>query len=105
MKAKELLLSLPEKFKSEGLEKDNAIFHFLIEGNDGGDYTVNIINGICTVNEGISGDADCKIKATEENLTKIINKELKAEMALFTGKLKISNLGVMMKYAKNFGLM
>ena len=105
LKPKDLILSLPNKFDGTGLEEESAIFNFNITGTEGGDYTVSIDKGVCTVVEGMSDSADCTIKSSEENLTKIINKDLNAQMALFTGKLKISNLGIMMKYAKKFGLM
>lgn len=105
MTAKELILSLPEKFNGEGLEEEIAKFHFNIDGDEGGEYTVHIENGQCKVEEGLAGDADCTIKSKDKTLNKIINKELNAQMALFTGKLKISNLGTMMKFAKRFGLM
>ena len=105
MTAKELILSLPEKFNGEGLEGEIAKFHFNIDGEEGGEYTVHIENGQCNVLEGLEGDADCTIKSKDKTLNKIISKDLNAQMAMFTGKLKISNLGVMMKFAKRFGLM
>jgi len=105
MNAKQLILSLPEKFDSSGMENENAKFHFDIAGDEGGIYTVDIVDGVCSVKEGKDGDPDCTIKSKAEVLNKIINKDLNAQMALFTGKLKISNLGIMMKFAKRFGLM
>lgn len=106
MTAKELIMKLPEKFVAESVAPDaETVFHFRIKGEGGGDFTARIKDQKCEVVEGLEGDAKCVVKASDKNLLKVVNKELNAQMAVFTGKLKISNLGEMMKYAKTFGLM
>jgi len=105
MQAKEFLLNLPNQVKPEVIEGHNTNFHFLLDGDDGDAFTMQIIDGVITAEEGLHGEAKCVVKSSSENMTKLINKDLKPLMAIMTGKLKISNQGEMLKYAKILGLM
>lgn len=106
MTARELLLALPEKFNSEAAaDKPETTFHFKISGDGGGDFTAHLKDGKCEVQEGLTGEAKCVVSATNEVFTNIISGKQNPQMAVMMGKLKISNLGEMMKYAKLFGLM
>ena len=67
--------------------------------------TVQLDNGKMSVSEGLSGEAACKVSASAATLGKLLSRDLNPMMAMMTGKLKISNPGEMMKYAKIFGLM
>ncbi|MFN0213099.1 MAG: SCP2 sterol-binding domain-containing protein [Saprospiraceae bacterium] len=99
---KQFLFSIPEKVAPEVVEGLSTLFHFDVA--DSGQYTVKLDNGKFEVSEGLTGEATCKVTASAETLSKILSGELNAQMAFFTGKLKITNLGEMMKYAKIFGL-
>lgn len=101
--AKQFLFSLPEKVAPEAVEGLSTLFHFDIK--DSGEYTVQLDNGKLTVNEGLTGDPNCKVSTSAESLGKLISKDLNPMMAMMTGKLKISNPGELLKYAKMFGLM
>lgn len=105
MNAKDFLLALPEKTSKDVLEGHNTRFHFILSGDEGGEVTMAIKDGVLTSAEGLEGEPTCVVKATSENLTKLIKKELNPMMALLTGKLKISNQSEMLKYAKILGLM
>ena len=105
MNAKEFLLALPEKSNKDVLEGHNTNFHFILSGDEGGEITMNIKDGVLTSTEGLVGEPTCVVKSKEVNLTKLIKKELNPMMAILTGKLKISNQGEMLKYAKILGLM
>ncbi len=100
---KEFLFSLPAKVKPEAIEGLSTLFHFDIA--DSGTYTVKLDDGKLDVSEGLNGDAECKVTASAETLKKLLSKDLNPMMAMMTGKLKISNPGEMLKYAKIFGLM
>jgi putative sterol carrier protein len=100
---KDFLFSLPTKVKPEVVEGLSTLFHF--DMGDAGTFTVQVDNGEIEVSEGLNGDAKCKVTTTAEVLTKLLSKELNPMMAMMTGKLKISNPGVMLEYAKIFGLM
>ena len=100
---KEFLLGLPAKVKPEAVEGLSTLFHFDIA--DAGTFTIHLDEGKMKVSEGLEGDPACKVTASAETLTKILSKDLNPMMAMMTGKLKISNPGEMLKYAKIFGLM
>ncbi len=101
--AKEFLFSLPQKANPDALEGLNTLFHF--EVADSGNYTVRLADGKLSVSEGLEGDASCVVKTSAESFSKLVSGDLNPMMAMMTGKLKISNPGEMLKYAKIFGLM
>ncbi|MBU6343292.1 MAG: SCP2 sterol-binding domain-containing protein [Bacteroidetes bacterium] len=103
MDAKSYLLSLPEKVKPEVIEGLNTIFHFDVA--DSGEYTIRIDDGVMRALEGYEGEPNCKVTTSADNFSKLLSGELNPMMAMMTGKLKISNPGEMLKYAKMFGLM
>ena len=105
MNINEFIKTLPEKVNQDAIAGHNTRFHFDIAGEEGGQFTVSIDDGIMNAQEGIHGDAKCVVKAKAEHLSSILKGEINPMTAVFTGKLKISNPGEMMKYAKIFGLM
>jgi putative sterol carrier protein len=100
---KQFLFSLPEKVAPEAVEGLSTLFQFDV--TDEGQYTVKLDNGKFEVSEGFSGEPNCKVTASSETLSKLLSRDLNPMMAMMTGKLKISNPGEMLKYAKIFGLM
>lgn len=100
---KEYLFSLPAKVNADALEGLNTIFHFDI--SDAGQFTVQVTDGKLSVSEGLSGDPVCKVGTSAASFSKLLSGDLNPMMAMMTGKLKISNPGEMLKYAKMFGLM
>lgn len=106
MTAKEFIMGFPSRIKPEALEgKGDTCFHFKISGEDGGDFTAVAQNGQFSVKEGLEGDAKCVITASDKDLMAIIKGEQNPMTAIMFGKLKISNLGEMTKFAKPLGLM
>jgi putative sterol carrier protein len=106
MTAKEFILGLPVQVNPEALAgKPDTTFHFKLDGEGGGDFTAAIKSGKLEIAEGLQGEANCVVTSTAQVLMEIIRKERNPQMALFTGKLKVSNLGEVMKYGKAFGIM
>jgi putative sterol carrier protein len=105
MDVKKFLLELPENLHPSVIEGHNTCFHFDLTGEGGGQYTITIIDGKCTTSEGLEGESKCKVTASVETLNGLLDKSINPMMAVFSGKLKISNQGEMLKYAKIFGLM
>lgn len=91
------------KVKPEVIEGMTSRFHFDVDG--AGQFTVNLADGKLDVSEGLHGDPSCKVTATAATLSGLLSGETNPMMAMMTGKLKISNPGEMLKYAKIFGLM
>lgn len=103
MDVKQFLFDLPSKVAPSAIEGMSTLFHF--DMGDSGAYTVQLDNGKMDVSEGLSGEPTCKVTTTAETLSKVISGDTNPMMAMMTGKLKISNPGEMLKYAKIFGLM
>lgn len=100
---KEFIFSLPGKVSPDALEGQNSVFHF--DFGDAGIYTVALNDGKLDVAEGLQGEPSCTVKTSAESFNKILSGDLNPMMAMMTGKLKISNPGEMLKYAKMFGIM
>jgi putative sterol carrier protein len=99
----EFLHNLPHRVNPDAIEGQSSVFHFNI--NDEGVYTVRLDDGKLEVTDGLHGDPECIVTSTAETFSKVLTGDLNPMMAMMTGKLKISNPGVMLKYAKIFGLM
>lgn len=101
----DFLQGLPQKVNAHVLEGMNTIFHFDLEGEGGGQVTIQVNLGHMTVEKGLVGEPNCKILAKEEDFKKVLKGELNPMMAILTGKLKITNQMEMMKFAKLLGWM
>ncbi|MFZ4544873.1 MAG: SCP2 sterol-binding domain-containing protein [Saprospiraceae bacterium] len=100
---KDFFDKLPGKINADAVEGMSSVFHFDI-GADG-QYTLSLNDGKLSVEEGLVGEPSCKVTSSKSTLEGLLNKDVNPMMAMMTGKLKISNPGEMMKYAKIFGLM
>ena len=105
MTTRELLYGLPAKVSPSALEGLATVFHFDIDGGSGGQYTINVADGKINVEEGLIGEPKCVVRASDQNFINLVTCELNPMVAILTGKVKISNQGEMIKYAKIFGLM
>ena len=105
MTSRDFIYRLPSKISPQAIEGHDTTFHFDLEGENGGQYTVKVLNGKVDVTDGLSGEPTCVIRASDENFMKLIHGDLNPMMAVLTGKVKISNQGEMLRKAKIFGLM
>ncbi|MFQ5448856.1 MAG: SCP2 sterol-binding domain-containing protein [Saprospiraceae bacterium] len=103
--AKGFITALPDNVPQEYLAQVDTNFHFDIEGEGGGQFSVIVKDNKIEVFEHFEGEPNCVIKAKEQNFLKLLRGELNPMMAVFSGKLKVSDPGEVMKYAKIFGLM
>jgi alpha-methylacyl-CoA racemase len=99
---RDIITSIPKRFRPEKAGTQKLTFHFDISGEEGGAYTVAIFEGSCELNIGLNGEADCVIKAKAEVYTQIELGKTNPQMALMMGKIKVSNLGKMLEFAKLF---
>jgi alpha-methylacyl-CoA racemase len=95
----QVLDSIPQRFREEKAEGYEALFHF-----DLGEVkrTVTIANGKCSVQDGLHGTPTCVVRAKEDIYLSLELGELNPQMALMTGKVKVSDLSEMMRFAKCF---
>ncbi len=102
MTAKEILYSLESRFITDRWNGKNVTYHLLLEGENGGDFTVQVQDGKCTVQEGLMGTPDCIVKSSAKTYEEIETGKTKAQVALFMGKLKISNIPLMLQFTEMF---
>jgi putative sterol carrier protein len=105
MTSSEFIHSLPARVNPDAIANMQTVFHFDVEGEGGGQYTVVLNDGKMEVSPGLIGDSKCLVKTNNDNFMAVINGTLNPLMAIMMGKLKINNQGEMLKYAKIFGLM
>ncbi|MDP1921033.1 MAG: SCP2 sterol-binding domain-containing protein [Myxococcales bacterium] len=88
------------------LAKDiNAVVHFSISGDGGGDWTLDCTKTEGWVTPGKVGESKMTIMAASADFEKIINKQMNAQMAAMQGKLKFKpmDMALAMKLAKLMG--
>ena len=94
--------SLTQKVKPEDLEGIDTQINFDLKGRN---MYVTVKDGKIETGEGLVEGAEVNITVKEEDLLSIIGGQTNPMMAMMMGKLKISNPGAMLKYAKILGLM
>ena len=98
MTAREIILALPERLKQEEAAGQSGIFQFQLEGETGGEFTVTVADGKCDVQEGLQGEPSCLISALATDFEDAELGRVNRQMAVMMGKIKISNLGEMLKF-------
>jgi putative sterol carrier protein len=108
MAIKDILeVEIPKRLAAKPeLAKDiNAVVHFTISGDGGGDWTLDCTKTDGWVSAGKNGESKMTIMAAAADFEKIINKQMNAQMAAMQGKLKFKpmDMGLAMKLAKLMG--
>lgn len=98
----ELFAGLPARLKAAQAGALSSVFHFDIVGPTGGQYTVALANGACTVDKGLQGDAKCLVNVADTVYMDIELGRTRPEMAFMAGQIKISNLPEMMTFMQLF---
>lgn len=99
---------LPAKITAKPeLAKDiNAVVHFKITGEGGGDWTLDATKTEGWITPGINGESKMTVYADAPTFEKVVKKQLNAQMAVMSGKVKIkpmSDMGLVMKVGKLIG--
>lgn len=102
--AREIVHSLPQRFRPERIEEEdvNAVFHFNLSGPHGGEFTVAIKEGACWVNDGLHGEPNCIISAVDSVYEDIELGRMNPQMAFMMGKIRASNVMELMKFIGYF---
>ena len=81
----------------------NAAVSFDLAGENGGQWTVKIANGTCTVEEGLADGADATISMDGKDYVDMMTGKLNPMMAFMGGKVKVSgDLNTVMKFQTMF---
>lgn len=101
--AREIIQSLEQRFRPERIEDNyETVIHLDIEGKNGGQFTAKVENGNCQISDGLLGEPKCTVKTSDTVYEEIELGKRSPEMAVMMGKIKISNLNEMLRFAKLF---
>lgn len=101
--AKEIIQSLPLRLKAGAGIGIDIYYHFDISGERGGKFTVTVNNGVCKVQDGFIGtEPKCVVATTDTVYEEVETGKTNAQMALMFGKIKVTNVGSLIKFAEMF---
>jgi alkylation response protein AidB-like acyl-CoA dehydrogenase/putative sterol carrier protein len=101
--ARDIIYSLPQRLKADKVD-DTALhrFHFKLEGDTGGNFTVTLKDKTVTVLDGLVDEPTCEIKAKASDYEDLEHGRGNPQMMFMMGKIKVSNLGEVMKFVTYF---
>ena len=100
--ARQILASAPSRFRPEKANGLHLTFHFIIIGDENFELSLLINDSACTLYEGLKDTPTCVIKTSAKTYIELETGKANPQMALMTGKVKVSNISEMMKFAKCF---
>lgn len=100
--ARQILASAPSRFRPEKAHNLHLVFHFIITGDENFELSVIVSDAACTFVEGLSGTPTCVVKTSAKTYIELETGKANPQMALMTGKVNVSNISEMMKFAKCF---
>ena len=82
---------MPERLKSkpEVAQKINSTYKFVITGDGGGTWVIDLTKDGGVITQG-EGDAKCTITMAAPDFVEIVNGKLNPQMAFMSGKLKVA---------------
>jgi len=100
--ARQILASAPVRFRPEKAQNIRSTFHFIITGDENFEVSLIINDGKCVLEEGLKNNPDCVVKTSAKTYVELETGKANPQMALMMGKIKVSNISEMMKFAKCF---
>lgn len=103
MTAKEIIYTLPERFKADKVD-DHAlhVFHMKLDGETGGEFTIDVKDKNVIVQDGLVGAPTCVITAKATDYEDLELGRGNPQMMFMMGKIKVTNLGEVMKFITYF---
>jgi NAD(P)-dependent dehydrogenase (short-subunit alcohol dehydrogenase family)/putative sterol carrier protein len=86
---KDVFEKMPGAFQAGSAGGAAVVFQYCISGDGGGDWSVDIKNGACTVASGIHASPTCTLKINSGDFLDLMNGKVNAMKAYTSGKLKI----------------
>lgn len=92
MSVEQSFASLAEKINADprAIGGFHAVYHFLLRGEDGGDYQVTFAGHRATYQRGTPDQAQCTVALSAADFIKLVHGKLNPAAALIMGKLKIT---------------
>ncbi len=101
--AREIVLSLKERFRPEKAEQGfETVFHLDISGEGGGQFTVKIADGTLIIEEGLNDVPKCTVTTKDSTYEDMEWGRTNAQMAVMFGKVKVSDLGEILDFIPLF---
>lgn len=101
--AREIVYSLPERLKTDKVDESvSSVFHFKLDGETGGEFTAVLQGKAVQVSDGLNGEATCVITAKASDYEDLELGRGNPQMMFMMGKIKVSNLGEVMKFITYF---
>ena len=92
---------LPAKLTPESAADVGANFQFIIDGDGGGAWAVNLAEPSEWIQEGNDDNADCTIAMKESDFLGIVEGKTNPQMAFMMGKIRVTgNLALSLKLPK-----
>lgn len=102
MTAEALIRSLPDRLRPERAEGVAATVHYVIAGAEPADWTIRVADGECTATAGHDGEPDCVVRTDAATYVGLETGADNPQVAFMTGRLKVSNVAVMLRFVKLF---
>lgn len=102
MTALAIVLSLPQRFRPEKWNGKTMQVQLDFSEPQALQYLVTVSEKGCSLESGVSDSADCVVRCSGENYAKMEMGELNPQWALMSGKVKVSNVAMMLEFTKQF---
>ena len=100
--AKQILDSIPQRFRPEKAQGFDTVFHFDISGDENLQYTVQISSGTCHIQQGLIGESNCTVTTSAATYIALETGTANPQLALMNGQVQVSNIAAMMQFSKCF---
>ncbi len=87
---KEFFDALPSQFDAEAAEGLAAVYQFDLSGPQGGQYYVEIQDGVCAVSPGVHPEPHVVFSMSDEDCLQILHGQLDGASVAMSGRLRIS---------------
>jgi putative sterol carrier protein len=102
-RARDIIRSLEQRLLADEVPGGYACtVHLDIAGDGGGQFTVQVADGRCTVRDGLHGEADAGMRSSDRTYEDVALGRKRVEVAIMTGKIRVKNLPVMARFTKLF---
>ncbi len=103
MEAKEVFQGMPGAFLPDKAGSTQGTFQFILTGDGGGQWAVEIANGQCQVREGTAPQPAATVTMGAADFIRLYQNQLNPVQAFMSGKIKVSgNMAIMMNFMNWF---
>jgi len=103
--AREILQKMPAAFRADKAGSAKALIQLALNGEGGGEWTIEVANGQCAVREESASKSDVRVTMDAANFVSLIQGQLNPIQAFMSGKIKVSgNVGPIMQMMNWFDL-